>query len=188
MVTIIEHDYIQNPEELQLFKTSWKYIINDLRLFHEYRYDTGKYNKIIEVSDSDSQTKFGTGGSFSRDKAFRYLDSSSANYIAPKLVGSNGLWSSDWLSVKFRTKGVTYTHLEAGDYFKFNVDAIGGVVDSSINWQATNFMVVANRYVAGGSEIIGMLVPGRLTIDLSNDIIALEYIVAVEPTYEEASD
>jgi hypothetical protein len=182
-VTTIEAGYIVSPEQLTLARTPWRDLVNHLYLYHGYQYPTGTYALVDEFESSSSQTRYGR--EIIKDFNARFLDDAGAQYLGDRLVGGNGLWSSDWLTVKFRTRGVTYAHLEIGDYIEFESDALGGrVVDGSINWQSTDFIITKVSYGTGYVDLEAMVTPGRMSFSGagSTDATAVDYTAS---TYTE---
>lgn len=181
--TIIEYDYIESPEELRLYKSPRQNIVNDLRIYHSYQYSTGKYNRVAAFESTGSQSKYDM--IVQKDINIQNLDADSVAYFGARLVSDGAFWAGEWPCVQFNTQGATYAHLEVGDFIRFDVDAIGGVVSSSaINWQATDFMITKVRYTNTGTEFTAMLTPGRLTIDVSGDPAVVE-IDTIAATYSE---
>lgn len=187
--TWIEDDYIEAPEKLKICRSSWRHLVNSLRVYYEYRYGTEKYNKSALYEDSASQTKYGT---IDGEIKMRYLDDDSAEYLADKLIDSGlGLLSNDWIGVKFRAKGRTYAHLEVGDYIRFRRDILApdGKVDT-IEWQNVDFMIMKKSLDIDGCNFEAYLTPGRFLIEFEDSAEgnAIADISAVNPTTVELQD
>jgi len=174
--TIHYSDLVEPPT---IYRTPRNNIINDLTIYHGYRYDTELTTLTTNVTDSESQTNFGTRV---EETTWRLLDEDSVDYLAPFYVGTGGLLSREWPIVKITTKEFIWADLEIGDFVTLDADTFDvQLKNEGIGWYERPFMVAGVIQKSNGTELYLQMTPGQIVVDLSASI-ANSIGSAINPT------
>lgn len=133
------HRYDLVNDDFRMSKTTD--IINEIRVSSRWRPEYERFDDVTVYSDTASKTLLGS----TRAATFEWPNvcGSSASYLAQFYVNANdGVWSKEHVWVEFTTPGFRHSHIQNGDWIRFDSDIDALKTAFGESWADKDLLVV----------------------------------------------
>ena len=131
-------------------------VVNKITVKSRWRGERNAFTNFNTYEDADSQAKIQSERTGHYE--WQNIAGDSAVHVAQHLVNStDGIWSKQHIKVKFSTPGFTYSHLQPGDWIRFDADVDGITKPYGGTWEGRNLLVVETAKDKKMTEIIAVV-------------------------------
>lgn len=136
IVTIDRSEVIDDT--IEIGKTD--FIVNSLTLKSRWQGEHNAYADIALYEDAASQSAYRVRAA---DYEWPNICGDSAAFVAAHYVNpTNGLWSKEHIIIRFKTHGLKYSHLQAGDWVELTADFDDIREPYGGTWENKNLFVI----------------------------------------------